>query len=441
MMRDSTRLRYRLAMLATLPALAAGCSDSESTAKAAQNQPAAEAGAKAEAKPKREEFRASAAQQKSRKGPIINEAPEPSSPPPLDPEEARLAPIDGDPPYIDGYNPEEATCVSGNWCGTIETAMAVAPNPDAIAKEMGCPTRIVGSHDPSPIKGAAYEGLSAATAMQGSFNEHGTELARADGTDDACCYHWFEYCSGRPLMEEHGQPRVADVRPTDAWSNGHELDPTLAPRLRQALAQAWLEDALAEHASVASFARVTLELMAVGAPPELLQDAQQAGLDEIDHARRCFELAHRFSGKSQGPGPLAPVPPRSGGLARLAADTFIEGCVGETIAALMAERALSETTDPQTAQTLRVIADDEARHAALAWKTLDWALREGGSAVAQALRAAADRHRPQADRERGPCRDDMTLRPFGRLGPQQRRACSHDAWADIIDPMLARLLA
>jgi hypothetical protein len=36
-------------------------------------------------------------------------------------------------------------------------------------------------------------------------------------------------------------------------------------------AQAWAKAGLAEHASVASFAHVTLQLMAVGAPPDILK--------------------------------------------------------------------------------------------------------------------------------------------------------------------------
>lgn len=372
-----------------------------------------------------------------RRGPIINEAPKPSTP--KDPQEARFQPIDGDPPFIDGYNPEEAPCPSGNWCGTIETAMAVAPNPDAIAKEMGCPTRIVGSHNPSPIKGAAYQGLSDKTAMQGTLNQHGTELARADDRDDACCYHWFEYCSGRPLLDD-GTPRVAASREDASWigeeRRGKPLDPTVA----ETLAEQWLQDALAEHASVASFARVTLELLALGAPPDLVQQAQQAGLDEIDHARRCFALASRYAGRPLGPGALAPPPPRPADLTRMAVDTFIEGCIGETIAALIAERSIAGCTDPDVVETLKVIADDEARHAALAWRTIAWAIEQGGDDVREALSAAVAAHRPQVG-EVPTTEQDAALRAHGRLGPAARSTAARDAYRDIIDPMVRSLLA
>ena len=41
----------------------------------------------------------------------------------------------------------------------------------------------------------------------------------------------------------------------------------------------------------------TLELLAVGAPPNLLAGAQQAGLDEIRHAQACVGLASRYAGR------------------------------------------------------------------------------------------------------------------------------------------------
>ena len=52
-------------------------------------------------------------------------------------------------------------------------------------------------------------------------------------------------------------------------------------QLRSAVADAWVRDALAEHASVASFARCMLELMSVGAPPQLLSAAALAANDEV----------------------------------------------------------------------------------------------------------------------------------------------------------------
>ena len=46
-------------------------------------------------------------------------------------------------------------------------------------------------------------------------------------------------------------------------------------------------------------------------------------------------LAARYGRPGCAPGPLDSPPPRARTLAGLAVDTFVEGCVGETVAALL----------------------------------------------------------------------------------------------------------
>ena len=72
----------------------------------------------------------------------------------------------------------------------------------------------------------------------------------------------------------------------------------------QAIGRRWLVQAEAEHASVASFARHTLQLMSIGAPSELLVASQKASVDEIKHAKMCYGLASSFLGSDFGPGSL-----------------------------------------------------------------------------------------------------------------------------------------
>jgi hypothetical protein len=433
-MRDSVRLRHHLVRLAALPALLStlACSAPPTPAVAE-----AKKGETKRAAGKEGKNAVADAAKTPRESPPERSSPQPtpSEPAPVD----RFSPIPGDPPYIDGYNPEEETCPSGNWCGSIASAVKVAPGGENAPKELGCPTRIIGAHpDPSPITGKEFEGLSPNRQMQGALNRHRTEKEHTAGKDDLCCYHWFEYCSGRPLRGDEGDV-VARVQTRDDWQ-ADEPSPVLAelgPAERAALADAWLEDALAEHASVASFARATLELMAVGAPPELLGATQAAARDEIDHARRCFALASAYAGRPLGPGALVSPAPREAGLAALACATFVEGCVGETIAALVAERALASASDPTVRATLRVIARDEARHAALAWRTVAWAIDRGGDDVVAALREVASAPRPNAAIA---ARRGTWWHAHGRLDPDQLRAATEDAWSDAIAPLLATLL-
>ena len=200
---------------------------------------------------------------------------------------------------------------------------------------------------------------------------------------------------GRPYLID-GRERLAPSVERDDWYRAPEGDARLAQRaldesddaVRAAVSQGWLEQALMEHASVAAFARFALQLAALGAPPELLDGAASAMRDEIRHARACFELARRHGDREVGPGPL----PLAGALdasspEEIVVATILEGCIGETVAALEAAEALAACEDPSARAALAEIERDETEHARLAWRFVCWALERGPGS----LRAAAAR--------------------------------------------------
>jgi hypothetical protein len=198
----------------------------------------------------------------------------------------------------------------------------------------------------------------------------------------------------------------------------------------------WLRAARAEHASVAWFARAILELVALGAPLDLLEATQQALADEIRHARVCLELADIDAAPgttSFAFSPLAALAPRGGGVRRFALDTFVEGCVPETISAIEAARAADDdalAVDVRT--TLARIADDEAVHAALAWRTLAWALAADGSdALRVELCARAGELR------RAAFAAEAAAAPSAASAGA---AAARSAWEKVIVPTLADLL-
>src|SRR5690606_21383764 len=107
---------------------------------------------------------------------------------------------------------------------------------------------------------------------------------------------------GRPFVGEAGPVR-APATARDDWRTLLAAPP-VEPALRPRLAAYWARIAGDEHASVASFARFILDLLAVGAPPELVLGAQQALADEVEHARIGYALASLYEGTGVGPGPL-----------------------------------------------------------------------------------------------------------------------------------------
>ena len=144
----------------------------------------------------------------------------------------------------------------------------------------------------------------------------------------------------------------------------------------------WARAMADEYASVAAFARASLALMALGAPPELVARTHRAALDEVDHARRCAALGARFGATvtvGAFPEAVSALPPAD--LADLAVATLIEGCVHEGAGAEEARRALARADDPAVREALEVIARDEAEHARLAWDTVTWCCDAGGEPV------------------------------------------------------------
>jgi hypothetical protein len=224
------------------------------------------------------------------------------------------------------------------------------------------------------------------------------------------------------------------------WSTRRRVETGLGDEMRSTLAELYTLDALFEHASVASFARVSLELMALGAPADLVAAAHQAALDEIEHARVCFALASRYRGEPVGAAPLeipAALALRSD-LVEVAVSTFVEGCIGETLSAALANEQAARATDPEVRAALELIAADEARHAELAWRTVAWALREGGSRVRDAIARLlpdANRYAPEVV---APA--DDALETHGRPSLTVMREVQRRALLDVVLPCAQALL-
>jgi hypothetical protein len=247
------------------------------------------------------------------------------------------------------------------------------------------------------------------------------------------------YACGRPFLVQ-GEARLAVVVEGAGWSGNSRRDAVgLSGMECETLSAHYARLGLMEHASVAAFARFTLELLAHGAPAALVTDAQRALGDEIEHARLCFTLASRYAGHAVGPGPLD-VTHALGSveLASTLLTTFLEGCIGETLAALEARVALEQATDDAVRQALARIADDEWQHALLGWRFVQWALPRCagvGRALREALNAALDAATPALPEPSAALQQHGVVRP-GELSKLRRQALG-----DVVAPCLDALLA
>ncbi len=266
---------------------------------------------------------------------------------------------------------------------------------------------------------------------------------------DSCCF-WVVYtqgqsCPGRPFTVD-GESRLPRVAPRDDWAEHMEIDiEQLDPFTREVLSRGWAADGCFEHASVASFSRFVMELLAIGAPASLVADAQRALGQEVDHARAMFGLASAYGGTRIGPTDLdiRGALSSSHDPVDVAVALAREGCIAETISSLQLQVAAARAHDPVVRARLESIAEEELQHAALAWRALAWMMGRGDARLRERVASTF------ADAPRFvPCASDASdalspevLRAHGRLGAQERLALAQRALTRLVAPAAADLLA
>ncbi len=187
---------------------------------------------------------------------------------------------------------------------------------------------------------------------------------------------------GRPQRDDAGC-RSATIGAPQRRTHSH------AERLASDFADAACE----EYESVPALLRLVTELAFVGAPRSLIERARRAVDDELRHTSICTALARRAGWRGFTP----PVPvavqrnPLSGraGVERLALESWLDGCLGEGLAAALAADDAALARDPGLATARAVIAEDEQRHAELAWDILQWC-HEQHPSVGELLRTVRD---------------------------------------------------
>ena len=317
--------------------------------------------------------------------------------------------------------PACATREEGEACMPVEDGQDTCPEPadvdlDQLSSPVDCDDDVMRmlSDEAPEIENGVFQDGSPGCCY---------EVILADRTPDSECV------VGRPYVQDGAQLGAALPGLSGGGLSGAALSGG---------ALAWAEIGRAEHAAVAAFARLQLQLMVHGAPLDLLGEVARAAADEVRHARLAFQVASDLAGGPIAPGPF-PIPGPvdvAVPLARLAAEAVREGCVGETLSALATRRAAEGTHDPAIRRILDGIAADEERHAVLSWKVVAWALKQGGAEVRQAVVQALR----EPVRFGGPVQVEE-LAGQGILGPQAMRRVAQEGLRRVVAPAATALLA
>ena len=329
-----------------------------------------------------------------------------------------------------------------------------APDPElddlaCLSVELGeaCPTEakarnvLVGNRTcENPVREVIATGAFA-SVQDGNYSSSGgwfplddTGVAGAGSIETTRCCYEAAYRTlqgqgcviGRPLRRRGVQVTAGVIRGVP-W--GSVLTPRLDVPDRPDKATSWTRIALLEHASVVAFFRLQADLVALGAPAELVKRAGSAARDEVRHAAEAFGLASAYAGVPIGP---TVFPPRSwprATLRRLAVESITDGCVGEALAVAVAATQWRGTSDPAVANVLARVIHDEANHAALGADVARWAIRTGGPRVRRAAMVAWTASKlPEPD-------------GYGLVADSSVRAALGQMWDEVVRPAVHELLA
>lgn len=201
---------------------------------------------------------------------------------------------------------------------------------------------------------------------------------------------WLVTGTSRPMRDGSGPSLTSlkvrlelldDGTITDATTTSHSVSHVVRGRRPAGLSRAtstslselgafFAHAAHMEAASIAAFERLASELVAFGAPRSLVRRARAAAKDEARHARSMGRLQRKFGGAAL---PVRVRRAASRSFYAFAKENAVSGCVLETYAALEAHYVALAASDASVRRAHRLIADDETRHAELAWDVATWA--------------------------------------------------------------------
>ena len=238
---------------------------------------------------------------------------------------------------------------------------------------------------------------------------------------------------GRPFFVD-GEKRVAPLSAMDSWVSQRSTSFEMDAELRKEVIAHWKKAAQEEHASIASFSRLTMQLMSIGAPPALISSSIRAQGDELSHAKACLHVVSLLSGTAYGfdsleiAGHTTKEPTKR----QVLMDSIIEGCVNETLAAAEAAYLAENAVHPKIRKVLAAIAKDEEQHAALGWGIVAWILKEDPSLVSTAQEVFAQVAQ-QWEARLVHLRGEERI-AYGELSLEKARQLHKYIWSDVILP-------
>ena len=183
------------------------------------------------------------------------------------------------------------------------------------------------------------------------------------------------WVSETPLRAEYARLMRGFHRPIP-WEQSHAKD--LAPEVRAELARIWGERIPTEYRSITGFSTLSFDLIAAGAPVDLVAVCHRVCIDELRHTELAVRMVDLYGGERPPlPREITSLPADQtvSAMAQACRSAIALACLGETFAcselAMLRERAV----DPVVKGVLTVFLADEIVHARIGWAYLAHAMK------------------------------------------------------------------
>jgi hypothetical protein len=144
-----------------------------------------------------------------------------------------------------------------------------------------------------------------------------------------------------------------------------------------AIAAEWRRRTQAEYTSAAIAHQVTLWLIQIGGPPDLIRDGLRIVDDELAHSELSAEVMAASGGTFAPPaidGASLVLPGGDNAHTALVSTVTRFFCVGESVAVPLFRMLRERCSVPTARKTLDRVMRDEPRHRQFGWDVLDWLL-------------------------------------------------------------------
>jgi len=183
------------------------------------------------------------------------------------------------------------------------------------------------------------------------------------------------WISETPLRTEYARLMRGFHRPIP-WEETHA--PRLDPAVRAELARIWGERIPTEYRSITGFSTLSFDLIAAGAPVDLVAVCHRVCIDELRHTELAVKMVEIYGGRLPAlPREISSLPADESltAVAQACRSAILLSCLGETFACTELDMLRERAVDPVVRGVLRVFLADEIVHARIGWAYLAHAFK------------------------------------------------------------------